>query len=75
MKYWLVFLMVFPLTACSSFAPYQSNQPSQFDQVLDLPDFGEAPELASGVWLNTDVPLTLSDLRDQVVLLDMWTFG
>ncbi len=41
----------------------------------DLPDLGEAPELNNEVWLNTDRPLRLSDLRGKVVLIDMWTFG
>jgi hypothetical protein len=41
----------------------------------DLPDLGAAPELNNEVWLNTDRPLRLSDLRGQVVLIDMWTFG
>jgi thiol-disulfide isomerase/thioredoxin len=40
----------------------------------DLPDLGAAPELQNTVWLNTDRPLRLADLRGQVVLLDMWTF-
>ncbi|MDX1437345.1 MAG: hypothetical protein R3335_11070 [Anaerolineales bacterium] len=42
---------------------------------LQLDDFGEAPELNNEVWLNTDGPLRLADLRGSVVLLDMWTFG
>ena len=41
----------------------------------DLPDLGAAPELNNEVWLNTDRPLRLADLRGKVVLLDMWTFG
>jgi thiol-disulfide isomerase/thioredoxin len=41
----------------------------------DLLDLGEAPELKNEVWLNTDRPLRLTDLRGKVVLLDMWTFG
>jgi hypothetical protein len=41
----------------------------------DLPDLGKAPELNNEVWLNTDRPLRLSDLRGKVVLIDMWTFG
>jgi hypothetical protein len=41
----------------------------------DLPDLGEAPELNNEVWLNTDRPLRLADLRGKVVLIDMWTFG
>jgi len=42
---------------------------------LLLPSLGTAPELLNDIWLNTDRPLRLSDLRGNVVLLDMWTFG
>lgn len=41
----------------------------------DLDDLGLAPELENEVWLNTESPLRLADLRGKVVLLDMWTFG
>lgn len=41
----------------------------------DLPDLGVAPELTNQVWLNTNQPLRLADLRGKVVLIDMWTFG
>ena len=40
-----------------------------------LPDLGQAPELSNSVWLNSDVPLRLADLRGKVVALEMWTFG
>jgi thiol-disulfide isomerase/thioredoxin len=40
-----------------------------------LPDRGPAPELENQVWINTDQPLRLQDLRGKVVLLEMWTFG
>ena len=40
-----------------------------------LPNLGPAPELQNEVWLNVDGPLRLAELRSQVVLLDMWTFG
>ncbi|MFC4784538.1 NHL domain-containing thioredoxin family protein [Nocardioides sp. MAHUQ-72] len=33
-----------------------------------------APELAGRGWLNTDGPLSLTDLRGRFVLLDFWTF-
>jgi len=42
---------------------------------LRLENYGLAPELTNQIWLNTDQPLRLEDLRGQVVLLDMWTFG
>lgn len=41
----------------------------------DLPLLGEAPELSNDVWLNTDGPLRLTELRGKVILLEMWTFG
>ena len=40
-----------------------------------LPNLGPAPELTNEVWLNTDQPLPLADLKGNVVLLEMWTFG
>jgi thiol-disulfide isomerase/thioredoxin len=39
-----------------------------------LTSSGAAPELVNNVFLNTDVPLRLADLRGQVVLLEFWTF-
>jgi hypothetical protein len=78
MKNWLFVLLMFPLAACSAAAssqPALQAQMSQMDQAPDLPRLGEAPELLGEVWLNSDLPLRLADLRGQVVLLDMWTFG
>jgi thiol-disulfide isomerase/thioredoxin len=50
-------------------APTSTGQPAQ-----TYPDLGEAPELQNTVWLNSDQPLRLAELRGKVVLLDMWTF-
>jgi len=78
MKPWPIILLVFLLAACG---PASTNQAAQINPKnspsvsIKLPDFGEAPELTNEVWLNTDQPLRLADLRGQVVLLDMWTFG
>ncbi len=41
---------------------------------MTLPILYEAPELHDGIWLNTDTPLKLANLRGKVVLLEMWTF-
>ena len=62
-------------------APIDTAQPAATPTIevahfrADLPDLGEAPELNNEVWLNTDRPLQLAELRGQVVVLDMWTFG
>lgn len=47
----------------------------EIDAMPELPNLGAAPELTNEVWLNTDRPLRLVDLRGQVVLIEMWTFG
>jgi thiol-disulfide isomerase/thioredoxin len=52
-------------------APAMPAPPST---LANLPDLGPAPELENKVWLNTDHPLRLQDLRGKVVLLEMWTF-
>ncbi len=44
-------------------------------RTVELKSRGAAPELKNTVWLNTDRPLHLKDLRGKVVLLEMWTFG
>jgi cytochrome c biogenesis protein CcdA/thiol-disulfide isomerase/thioredoxin len=45
---------------------------------IELPVLGHAPEFAAGNWLNTPggEPLTMTELteRDQVVLVDFWTY-
>jgi len=80
MKTWPIILLVFLLVACSTPRTDEpataQNEPKLIPSTsIELSDLGEAPELNNQVWLNTDQPLRLAELRGQVVLLDMWTFG
>jgi len=62
----------------SSNAPTQaidSESEDESDPSPVLPNHGPAPELTNEVWLNSDHPLRMADLRGKVVLLEMWTFG
>jgi thiol-disulfide isomerase/thioredoxin len=77
---WLMIGVVL-LTACAV-PPAEAAQPLPKDEAAtltagasNLPDLGAAPELTNDVWLNSDQPLRLADLRGKVVLLEMWTFG
>ena len=82
MKFLVTGILLF-LTACAPISSFitgsreLSDGESAMDAItkVDLPEFGPAPELNNQVWLNTDQPLRLADLRGQVVLLDMWTYG
>jgi len=38
-------------------------------------DYGPAPEIDTEVWLNTDAPIRLADLRGKVALIEFWTYG
>jgi len=79
MRWPILLLTSVLLAACTgSFGPQTTpfGSPLPRDPAqADLPDLGAAPELHNEVWLNTDRPLRLADLRGKVVLLDMWTFG
>jgi hypothetical protein len=56
--------------------PAPTHTPVEAQQTAaHLRDFGRAPEFHAGIWLNTNTPLPLADLRGKVVLLEMWTFG
>lgn len=61
-------------TATATVVPDDGLTEEQRWLLDSLPSQGEAPELHNEVWLNSD-PLALADLRGQVVLLDMWTYG
>lgn len=60
--------------ACSTTTQETSSQPTLASEAA-LNNYGAAPELTNDVWLNTESPLRLADLRGKVVLLDFWTFG
>jgi len=51
------------------------QEPTMEIRQVALPNLGPAPELQNEIWLNTDQPFRLADLRGSVVLIDMWTFG
>jgi cytochrome c biogenesis protein CcdA/thiol-disulfide isomerase/thioredoxin len=51
--------------------------PSQLDQTVSLPRYGQAPDFTgTQEWFNTPggQSLSLSDLRGKVVLIDFWTY-
>jgi hypothetical protein len=69
-QFGFILMLVLISLGCSG-APIQSSSPL----VGDLPDLGPAPELLNEIWINTDQPLRLADLRGKVVLLEMWTYS
>ena len=78
LAYWFGWFTFFPQTLVYEF-PEENSEHSPEETTpsyrADLKDFGEAPELTNDIWLNTENPLRLADLRGKVVLLEMWTFG
>ncbi|HVO41913.1 MAG TPA: redoxin domain-containing protein [Aggregatilineales bacterium] len=56
----------------AAFRPVRSASPLD---PASLDDLGPAPELTNDVWINTDYPLRLADLRGKVILLQFWTFA
>jgi thiol-disulfide isomerase/thioredoxin len=62
-------LLLIGLTACTATAAQPAKS---LDRAL--PDLGSAPELTNSIWLNTQSPLRLTNLRGKVVVLEMWTF-
>jgi thiol-disulfide isomerase/thioredoxin len=73
-RIWLALVLI-GITACAPPAlSGNAATTSPQTQTSALPDLGLAPELNNSVWLNTDAPLHLADLRGKVVGLEMWTF-
>ena len=72
-RFWLTLLLI-GLTACATPASGGAAVTLPKNSAAALPDLGAAPELNNSVWLNTDAPLRLADLRGKVVGLEMWTF-
>jgi hypothetical protein len=70
-KFKILILLFGLFTAACSVLPEGSIPGS----TLQLASLGQAPELTNTTWINTEESLRLADLRGQVVLLDMWTFG
>jgi hypothetical protein len=78
MKKWLIIPILLLLAACTSTSNDSVSTPDiqkPQEPAVNLPNLGPAPELNNEVWLNTDSPLRLADLRGKVVALDMWTFS
>jgi hypothetical protein len=63
------------VSACASGGRMPVEPGPSAAEPTSLPDLGPAPELTNEVWLNSDRPLRLEDLRGKVVVLDFWTFG
>ena len=47
---------------------------TQMELLATLNGQGVAPELQNETWFNSE-PLTLADLRGQVVIVEFWTYG
>ena len=75
MRFTLFLLVFFLLAACTPTSAIQPEPQADTNAAAALPDFGVAPELTNDVWLNTTEPLRLANLRGNVVLIEMWTFG
>jgi thiol-disulfide isomerase/thioredoxin len=61
-------LVILLLLAVATLITLQMRRPKAADPFVGLP----LPPLDAAGWLNTDRPLTSSDLRGQIVVLDFW---
>ena len=74
-RIWIAFFAMLILGGCRAGNSLPADQTRLTPASPALPDLGQAPELTSEVWLNTALPLRLTDMQGKVILLDMWTFG
>ncbi len=82
MKRWLGLSLGLFLVGCSAAGIGAGNEiPSAGEEAVSqpltetLPNFGQAPELVTDTWINSNTPYRLADLKGQVVLIEMWTLG
>ena len=75
MKRFLPGFFALLLFGCSSAQNDLQPMDSSMSKTAALPDLGPAPELTNDTWLNVDSPLRIADLRGNVVIVEMWTFG
>ena len=75
MKHLLLAMTAFVLFGCALGTTMRRQTDSAMPLAGSLPDLGPAPELTNEIWLNVDSPLRLADLRGNVVIVEMWTFG
>ena len=71
MKYWISMFMMLLMMGCT----VPESEWEDLGPASSLKDFGPAPELENEIWLNTEKPLRLEELRGSVVLVEMWTYG
>ncbi|MBA3533743.1 MAG: redoxin domain-containing protein [Ardenticatenales bacterium] len=77
LRFLFVLVLLLAALGCQAIEPPTSNEGTieptpekSYAGTTPAPEFGEKL-----IWLNTDRPLSLAQLRGKVVLLDFWTYG